>query len=49
MVDETTDQSNTEQMVLCLRHVDDDLYVHEELSGIYSLESTSADNIMFTI
>ncbi|KAI6658761.1 Zinc finger MYM-type protein 1-like [Oopsacas minuta] len=49
MVDETTDLSNTEQMVLCLRHVDDDLNVHEELIGLYSLESTSADNIMLTI
>ncbi|KAI6655415.1 Zinc finger MYM-type protein 1-like [Oopsacas minuta] len=49
MVDETTDLSNTEQMVLCLRHVDDDLNVHEELIGLYSLESTSVDNIMLTI
>ena len=49
MVDETTDLSNTEQMVLCLRHVDDDLNVHEDLIGLYSLESTSADNIMLTI
>ena len=31
MVDETTDLSNTEQMVLCLRYVDDNLEVHEEL------------------
>ena len=49
MVDETTDLANTEQMVLCLRHVDDDLNVHEELIGLYSLESTSNDNIMLTI
>ena len=49
MVDETTDLSNTEQMVLFLRHVDDDLNVHEELIGLHSLESTSADNIMLTI
>ena len=49
MVDETTVLSNTEQMVLCLRHVDDDLNVHGELIGLYSLESTSAENIMLTI
>ena len=49
MADETTDLSNTEQMVLCLRYVDDDLEVHEEVIGLYSLESTSADMIMSTI
>jgi len=49
MVDETTDLSNTEQMVFCLRHVDDQFDVHEEVIGLYSLESTSADSIVFTI
>ena len=49
MVDETTDQSNTEQMVFCLRHVDDHFDVHEEVIGLHSLESTSADSIMSTI
>ncbi|KAI6656107.1 Zinc finger MYM-type protein 1-like [Oopsacas minuta] len=49
MVDETTDLSNTEQMVLCLRYVDDDLEVHEEVIGLHSLESTSADMIVSTI
>lgn len=49
MVDETTDMSNTEQMVFCLRHVDDHFDVHEEVIGLHSLESTSADSIVFTI
>lgn len=48
MVDETTDLSNTEQMVFCLRHVDDHFDVHEEVIGLHSLESTSADRIVFT-
>ena len=39
MVDETTDLSNTEQMVFCLRYVDDSLEVHEEFIGLYSLDS----------
>ena len=42
MVDETTDTSNTEQMVVCLRFVDNNLKVHEEVVGLYSLESNSA-------
>ena len=49
MVDETTDQSNLEQMVFCLRYVDCNLNVHEEFVGLYSLESTSADSIVSTV
>jgi len=30
MADETTDCSNREQFVVCLRWVDDDLQVHED-------------------
>ena len=48
MVDETTDLSNTEQLVLCIRYVDDCLNVHEEPVGLYSLESTTANSIMMT-
>ena len=39
VVDETTDLSNNEQMVFCLRHVDGQLEVHEEVFGLYTLES----------
>ena len=49
MVDESTDLSNTEQMVVCLRGVIEDLEVHEEVLGLYSLESTNADTIVSTI
>ena len=49
MVDETTDLANIEQMIFCLRYVDDDLDVHEEVIGIHSFESTSADSIVSTV
>ena len=49
MVDETTDLNNVEQMVFCLRFVSDDLEVHEEFIGLYSLESTSAESIVGAI
>lgn len=49
MIDETTDLSNTEQMVCCLHYVDDDLEVHEEVIGLYSLDSTSAEMITATV
>ena len=35
MVDETTVQSNREQVVIVLRHVDSELNVHEEFIGLY--------------
>ena len=46
MVDETTDLTNTEQMVC---YVASNLDVHEEFIGLYSLESTSAASILATI
>ena len=49
MVDETTDKSNTEQMVVCLRYVDDSIEVHEEFLGLHNLESTTAHTIFITI
>ena len=49
MVDETTDLSNVEQLVMCLRYVDDDLDVYEEFVGLHSLESTTATVIVSTI
>ena len=49
MVDETTDVSNTEQLVFCIRHVDDQLNSHEEFIVLYSLESTKAQSIFHTI
>jgi len=40
MVDETTDISNKEQVVLCLRWVDAGLEAHEDFIGLYEVEST---------
>ena len=37
MIDETRDLSNTQQMIFCLRYVDDDLLVHKEVIGLYCL------------
>ena len=49
MVDETTDSADIEQMVFCLRYVDDSLQAHEEVIGLHSMEITSAENIMTTM
>jgi hypothetical protein len=37
LADETRDLSGTEQMTICIRWVDKDLLVHEDLLGLYSL------------
>ena len=49
MADETTDISNTEQLVLCLRFVDDQLVSHEEFIGLHSMDDTTAERITRTI
>ena len=49
MVDETSDISNTEQLVFCLRYVDEDLTTHEEFIGLYDMDSTTAENIVRVI
>ncbi|XP_053398113.1 zinc finger MYM-type protein 1-like [Mercenaria mercenaria] len=45
MVDEATDQSNREQVVLVLRHVDSDLNVHEDFIGLYLVHSIDAQTL----
>ena len=42
MVDETTDVSNKEQVVICFRWVDKKLEAHEEFVGLCQVESTGA-------
>ncbi|XP_062585373.1 zinc finger MYM-type protein 1-like [Saccostrea cucullata] len=42
MVDETTDQSNREQVVIVIRHVDSNLDVHEEFIGLCMVPSIDA-------
>lgn len=39
MIDETTDASNKEQVVLCCRWVDGSLEAHEDFIGLYETES----------
>lgn len=45
IADEVTDSSNREQVVVCLRRVDEDFEGHEEFIGLYKVEETSADTI----
>ena len=49
MVDETTDVSNKEQVVVCFRWVDSNLEPHEEFIGLYEVESTRSSTIVATI
>ena len=42
MVDETTDSSNREQVVICLRWVDNSLNAHEELIGLHQVDRIDA-------
>ena len=49
MVDETTDESNREQMVIVLRHVDDHLNTHEEFIGIYMVPSIDSATLTSVI
>ena len=35
MADETADVSNHEHLVICIRWVDDDLVIHEDLIGMH--------------
>ena len=46
MVDETTDTSNKEQVVLCFRWVNGNLETHEDFVGLYEIESTEASVIV---
>ncbi len=41
MIDETTDVSTTEQVVIVLRWVGSDLDVHEDFIGLHSTDSNS--------
>ena len=49
MVDETTDISNKEQLIVCLRWVDSHLEAHEDFIGLYEIVSTAATVIVRTI
>ena len=49
MVDETTDSSNTEQVVIVIRWVDGQLIVHEEFIALYSVPAIDADTLTSVI
>ena len=49
MVDETTDISNKEQVVFCLRWVDKSLDTHEGFVGMYQVESSQATVLLNAI
>ena len=49
MIDETTDVSNKEQVVVCLRWVDTLLQAHEEFIGVQDVESTAASILVAVI
>ncbi|XP_068233467.1 zinc finger MYM-type protein 1-like [Palaemon carinicauda] len=46
MADECTGVDNKEQLVICIRWVDNDLEVHEDLIGLHFLESIESDEIV---
>ena len=49
MADEVTDISNKEQVVVCLRSVDETLEPYENFVGIYCVDSIEADNLVATL
>ena len=49
MVDETTDSSNREQVVICFRWVDNSCEVHEEFVGLYLVSSIDAATLVQVI
>ena len=49
MVDETTDISNKEQVVICFRWVDSKLEAHEEFFRLHQVESTQATALLAVI
>ena len=46
MADETADVSNKEQLVFCIRWVDDCFVIHEDFIGMHPLERTTADQVV---
>lgn len=49
MVDETTDSSNREQVVVCIRWVDSNFKVHEDFIGLFMVDAIDADTITAVI
>ena len=49
MVNDTVDVSNKEQVVACLRWVDDNFKVHEDFTRLYQVDSTGVEKIYHVI
>ena len=49
MIHETTDSSNMEQVTLVIRHVTEELQVHEEFLGLYAVDSTDATTLVSVV
>ena len=49
MMDKTTDASNTEQVVICLRWVDGSLEAHEEFIGLYEVAYTESSALFMVV
>ena len=45
MAGECADVTNEEQLVICLRWVDENLQVHEDFVGLHPLSDTKADKL----
>ena len=46
MADETTDSSNKERCVLCIRWVDQDINTHEDFVGMVNVDTTDVETII---
>ena len=49
MCDECTDSSNREQVVLCIRWINDELEPHEDFIGLYKVDNILANTIVSVI
>ena len=49
MADESSDVSNKEQLVFCVRWVDAHAFVHEDFIGMHPMKGTDADQIVALI
>jgi hypothetical protein len=45
LADETTDVSNRQQLVVCIRWIDDGIQAHEDFIGLYKIDNTKASTI----
>ena len=46
MADKTADVANTEQLVICMRWVDEQLNAHYEFIGLHPIPDTTANTIV---